>query len=138
MVQSGYMSFMAPADNLEHEIEWDTLVVPGAPGEPAAKAQELIRWLPIYPENGGRLQKSHIKFWPDQIPDESLFFTGSAGGVCDLNEVMQQGKKAARGVLNLREKALAGQAGEPGGGARGQRSLRGLRSLHRNLPLRRH
>jgi heterodisulfide reductase subunit A len=113
VVQSGYMSFVSPADNLEHELEWDTLVVPGAPGDQAAKAQELMRWLPIYPENGGRLQKSNIKFWPDQIPDESLFFTGSAGGVCDLNEVLQQGKKAAHGVLHLREKALQGRLVSP-------------------------
>ncbi len=113
VVQSGYLSFVSPADNLEHEVEWDTLVVPGAPGNPAAKAQELLRWLPIYPENGGRLQKSHIKFWPDQVPDESLFFTGSAGGLCDLNEVLQQGKKAARGVLHIREKALQGRLVSP-------------------------
>ncbi len=113
VVQSGYMSFVSPSDNLESEVEWDTLVVPGAPAEPAAKAQELMRWLPIYSENGGRLQKSNIKFWPDQIPDESLFFTGSAGGICDLNEVLQQGKKAARGVLSLREKALQGRLVSP-------------------------
>ena len=113
VVQSGYLSFVSPSDNLEHEVEWDTLVVPGAPADPAAKAEELLRWLPIYRENGGRLQKSNIKFWPDQIPDESLFFTGSAGGICDLNEVLQQGKKAARGVLNLREKALQGRLVSP-------------------------
>ncbi len=113
VVQSGYMSFVSPADNLEHEVEWDTLVVPGAPGEPSAKTQELLRWLPIYPENGGSLKKSHIKFWPEQIPDESLFFTGSAGGICDLNDVLQQGKKAARGVLSLREKARQGKLVSP-------------------------
>ncbi|MBI4642407.1 MAG: hydrogenase iron-sulfur subunit [Deltaproteobacteria bacterium] len=113
VVQSGYLSFVSPGDNLEHEVEWDTLVVPGAPGDPAAKAQELLRWLPIYQENGGRLQKSHIKFWPDQVPDESLFFTGSSGGLCDLNEVLQQGKKAARGVLHIREKALQGKLVSP-------------------------
>jgi coenzyme F420-reducing hydrogenase delta subunit/ferredoxin len=113
VVQSGFLSFVSPTDNLEHEVEWDTLVIPAVPGAPAAKAQELLRWLPIYPENGGRLQKSHIKFWPDQIPDESLFFTGSAGGMCDLNEVLQQGKKAARGVLHLRKKALEGKLVSP-------------------------
>ncbi|MCK9375565.1 MAG: hydrogenase iron-sulfur subunit [Syntrophobacterales bacterium] len=113
VIQSGFLSFVSPSDNLESEVEWDTLVVPGAPAEPAAKAQELMRWLPIYSENGGTLQKSNIKFWPDQIPDESLFFTGSAGGICDLNEVLQQGKKAARGVLSLREKALQGRLVSP-------------------------
>ncbi|MDI6854647.1 MAG: hydrogenase iron-sulfur subunit [Deltaproteobacteria bacterium] len=113
VVQSGFMSFVSPADRLEHEVEWDTLVVPGVPEDPAVKAQELLRWLPIYPENGGSLKKSHIKFWPDQLPDESLFFTGSAGGICDLNEVLQQGKKAARGVLSLREKARQGRLVSP-------------------------
>ncbi|MEW6386474.1 MAG: hydrogenase iron-sulfur subunit [Thermodesulfobacteriota bacterium] len=113
VVQSGYMSFVSPSDNLEHEVQWDTLVVPGVPGDPAAKAEELLRWLPIYPENGGRLKKSHIKFWPEQLPDESLFFTGSAGGLCDLNEVLQQGKKAAQGVLHLREKARQGRLVSP-------------------------
>src|SRR4030042_1279874 len=38
VVQSGYLSFVSPSDNLEHEVEWDTLVVPGAPADPAAKA----------------------------------------------------------------------------------------------------
>jgi heterodisulfide reductase subunit A len=113
VVQSGYMSFVSPTDHLEHEVEWDTLVVPGVPGEPAPKAQELLRWLPIYPENGGWLKKSHIKLWPDQLPDESLFFTGSAGGICDFNDVLQQGKKAARGVLSLKEKAKQGRLVSP-------------------------
>jgi coenzyme F420-reducing hydrogenase delta subunit/ferredoxin len=113
VVQSNYLSYVSATDHLEHELEWDTLVVPGVPRDPAAQAQELLRWLPIYPENGGRLKKSHIKFWPDQVPDESLFFTGSAGGICDLNDVLQQGKKAARGVLRLRDKAVQGKLVSP-------------------------
>jgi len=113
VVQSGFVTFVSPADHLEHELEWDNLVVSAVPGEPPAKTQELLRWLPIYPENGGVLKKSKIKFWPDQLPDESLFFTGSAGGACDLNEVLQQGKKAARGVMGLRAKALEGRLVSP-------------------------
>ena len=113
VVQSGYLTYVSPSDHLEYELEWDNLVVSAVPGEPVAKAQELLPWLPIYPENDGRLQKSNIEFWPDQVPEESLFFTGSAGGVYDLNEVLQQGKKAARGVLHLREKALQGRLVSP-------------------------
>lgn len=112
VVQSGYLSFVSPSDHLEHELEWDTLVMPGVPGEVSPKAQELLRWLPIYPENGN-LKKSHIKFWPEQLPDESLFLAGTAGGICDLNDVLHQGKKAARGVLNLREKARQGRLVSP-------------------------
>ena len=73
----------------------------------------MLRWLPIYPEDGGRLKKSYVKLWPEQVPEESLFFTGSAGGICDLNDALQQGKKAARGVLRLREKALQGNLVSP-------------------------
>jgi heterodisulfide reductase subunit A len=113
VVQSGYLSFVSPTDHLEHEVEWDTLVVPAVLADPVTKAQELLRWLPIYPENGGRLQKSYIKLWPDQVPDESLFFTGSAGGMCDLNNALEQGKEAARGVLRLKEKALQGRLVSP-------------------------
>ncbi len=113
VVQSGYLTYVSPSDHLEHELEWDNLVVSAVPGAPTAKAQELLRWLPIYPENGGVLKKSKIKFWPDQLPDESLFFTGSAGGICDLNDALQQGKKAARGILGLREKALEGRLVSP-------------------------
>ncbi len=108
VVQSGYMTFISPKDGLEQEVEWDNLVVSAVPAEPTAKVQELLRWLPIYPEEGGRLAKSNVKLWPEDVPEESLFFSGSAGGICDLGEALQQGKKAARGVLRLREKARQG------------------------------
>jgi len=113
VVQSGFVTFVSPLDHLEHEVEWDNLVVSAVPSETAPKAQELLRWLPIYPENGGRLKKSYVKLWPEQVPEESLFFTGSAGGICDLNDALQQGKKAARGVLRLREKSLQGTLVSP-------------------------
>jgi heterodisulfide reductase subunit A2 len=113
VIQSGFLSFVSPSDHLEHEEEWDLLVVPGAPGEPSAKARELIRCLPFYPESGGRLPKGQITSWPDRVPDASLFFTGSAGGFYDLDEVLQQGQRAARRVLLLREKARRGRLASP-------------------------
>ncbi len=113
VIQSGYLTFVSSTDHLEHEVEWDKLVVSAVPAETATKAQELLRWLPIYPEDGGRLKKSYVKLWPEQVPEESLFFTGSAGAICDLNDALQQGKKAARGVLRLREKALQGTLVSP-------------------------
>jgi heterodisulfide reductase subunit A len=113
MVHFGYLSFVSPTDHLEHKVEWDTLVFTGVPGDPPAKAQELLRWLPFYPGTGGGLQKSHIQVRSEEVAEESLFLIGSAGGVCDLNTVLQQGKKAARGVLHLREKAAQGRLVSP-------------------------
>jgi coenzyme F420-reducing hydrogenase delta subunit/NAD-dependent dihydropyrimidine dehydrogenase PreA subunit len=54
-----------------------------------------------------------MKLRPEQVADETIFLTGSAGELQDLNEVLQQGKKAARGVLHLREKAQKGALVSP-------------------------
>jgi len=113
VVQSGYMTYFSPQDHLEHELEWDNLVVSMAPGEPVAKTQELLRWLPVYSENGGRLRKTQLRLKPEQVADETIFLTGSAVELRDLNEVLMQGKKAARGVLSLREKAQRGALVSP-------------------------
>ncbi len=113
VVQSGYLTYFSPQDHLEHELEWDNLVVSMVPGEPAAKTQELLRWLPVYSENGGRLRKTQLKLKPEQVADETIFLTGSAGELKDLNEVLRQGKKAAQGVLHLQEKAKRGALVSP-------------------------
>ena len=113
VVQSGYLTYFSPQDHLEHELEWDNLVVSMVPGEPVAKTQELLRWLPVYSENGGRLRKAQLKLKPEQVADETIFLTGSASELRDLNEVLQQGKKAARGVIHLQEKAKRGALVSP-------------------------
>jgi heterodisulfide reductase subunit A len=113
VVQSGYMTYFSSWDSLEHELEWDHLVVSAVPGETTPQAQQLLRWLPVYSENGGRLRKTEMKLKPEQVADETVFLTGSARELCDLNEVLLQGKKAARGVLRLREKAQKGALVSP-------------------------
>jgi coenzyme F420-reducing hydrogenase delta subunit/NAD-dependent dihydropyrimidine dehydrogenase PreA subunit len=113
VVQSGYMTYFSSQDHLEHELEWDNLVVSMVPGDPVPKTEELLRWLPVYREDGGKLRKTKMKLRPEQVADETIFLTGSAGEFQDLNEVLQQGKKAARGVLHLREKAQRGALVSP-------------------------
>ena len=113
VVQSGYMTYFSPRDHLEHELQWDNLVVSMVPGEPVPKTQELLRWLPVYRESGGQLRKTQLKLKPEQLADETIFLTGSASEFQDLNEVLQQGKKAARGALHLREKAQKGALVSP-------------------------
>jgi coenzyme F420-reducing hydrogenase delta subunit/ferredoxin len=108
VVQSGYMTYFSAQDHLEHELEWDNLVISAVPGETGARAQELLRWLPVYSESGGKLRKPPTKLKPEQVAAETIFLTGSAENLCDLNEVLMQGKKAARGVLHLKEKAEKG------------------------------
>jgi heterodisulfide reductase subunit A2 len=113
VVRSGYLAYVSPQDHLEHEAGWDTLVVSAIPGEPMAKAQELMRCLPIFSNNGHSLKKGPMALKPDQKPVESLILTGSAMKLCDLDEALQEGKSAAREVLHLREKARKGSLASP-------------------------
>jgi len=113
VVQSGFLTYVSPQDHLEHELEWDSLVVSAVPGQPVPKAQELMRYLPIFSENRGSLKTGHVRLKPEQGPVEWLFLTGSAQKPCFLDEALHQGKKAARGVLLLREKAKDGGLASP-------------------------
>jgi heterodisulfide reductase subunit A len=113
VVRSGYLNYVNPQDHLEHEVNWDTLVVSAIPGAPGPKAQELMRVLPIFSHNGGSLKKGPMDLKPDQKPVESLILTGSALKLCGLDEALQQGKNAAREVLHLRDKARQGNLASP-------------------------
>ncbi len=113
VVKSGYLNYVNPHDHLEHEVGWDTLVVSAIPGEPLAKARELMRCLPLFSHNGGSLKKGPMALKPDQKPVESLILTGSALKLCDLDEALLQGKNAAREVLHLRDKARKGGLASP-------------------------
>jgi coenzyme F420-reducing hydrogenase delta subunit/NAD-dependent dihydropyrimidine dehydrogenase PreA subunit len=113
VVKAGYLDYVNPYDHLEHEVGWDTLVVSAIPGQPGMKAQELMRVLPIFSQNGGSLKKGPMALKPDQKPVESIILTGSALKLCDLDEALQQGKNAAREVLHLRDKARKGGLASP-------------------------
>lgn len=113
VVQSGFLTYVNPKNHLEREVKWDTLVVSAIPGEPTAKARELMRSLPIFSGKGGSLKKTPLPLRPDEKPVESVFLTGSALKLCDLDEALHQGKKAAREVLHLRERAKKGGLASP-------------------------
>jgi heterodisulfide reductase subunit A2 len=113
MVKSGYLNYVNPDDHLEHEVGWDTLVVPAIPGQPGTKTQELLRVLPIFSPNGDSLKQGPLALKPDQKRVESIILTGSALKLCDLGEALRQGKNAARKILHLRDNARQSDPASP-------------------------
>lgn len=111
-VQVGYVTYLSADDHMEKELQWDMMVLSSVP-EPEVQFQDLIRWLPIFVENSGKIAKSPIKLRPGQHTDEGLYLTGSAAGLGDIDEMLRQGKNAAKGILGLRERAQNGGLKSP-------------------------
>lgn len=105
VVQKSHIAYIEPEDHLEHELEWDIMVLPSLPGEINGRILELTRWFPVSSDNGKGLKRSRIDVTPGHEVFESIFFTGSAFGLCDLNEALFQGKKEAIKIIRLKEKA---------------------------------
>lgn len=112
VVESGYVTFVGPRDRLEHEIKWDNLVISSEPCPVTACKPDLIRFLPIFTDESG-LKKAPLKVKATQEPVKWPIVAGSAMGLCELNEALQQGKRAAREAVKLREKALNGFFASP-------------------------
>jgi heterodisulfide reductase subunit A len=102
VVKSGYLHYVNPDDHLEQEIKWNTLVVSAVPGQPNAETQELMSVLRIFPDKDGTLKKGSKALKSDHDSMASFIVTGSALKLCDLGEALEQGKNAAREVLQLR------------------------------------
>jgi len=112
VVQAGYVTFVGPRDHLEHEIKWDNLVVSSDPCPITTSKPDLMRYLPLFPDEIG-LKKAPLKVKATQEPTKWPIVAGSGMEPCDLNEALQQGKRAAREVIKLREKALNGFFASP-------------------------
>jgi coenzyme F420-reducing hydrogenase delta subunit/NAD-dependent dihydropyrimidine dehydrogenase PreA subunit len=89
-------------------------VLSAIPGPPDVKTQELMRVFSLFSQNRGGLNQGSMALKLDQRPVKSLILTGSVLKLCDLGEALQQGKNAARKVLQLRDKARKGDLASPG------------------------
>ncbi len=112
VVQSQRLTYISSRDQMDHEIPWETLVLSAVPGPLSAKALGLSRYVRIFANDTG-LKEPPLKVKPEQEPVKWPFLTGSAHEACDLNEALQQGKRAAREVIRLRERAQNGGLASP-------------------------
>jgi coenzyme F420-reducing hydrogenase delta subunit/ferredoxin len=109
IVQSGYITFNRPADQLEQELPWDQLVLSPHWGV-SPEVIQLARTLGKAAVEGEFLERHPQVVWPHMVGlDEKLPMAGAARRPCDLREALRQGRQAAKKLAELVDKARAGK-----------------------------
>ena len=112
-VQSGYITYDRPDDQIEQELPWDRLVVSPRWGI-SQVVTSTARILGKAAVEGEFLERHPQVVWPQMVGlDEKLPIVGSAKRPCDLREALRQGRQAAGKIAALVEKARAGKLFAP-------------------------
>jgi coenzyme F420-reducing hydrogenase delta subunit/ferredoxin len=111
-VQHRYISFNLAADQTEHELPWDYLVL-SPRRRPGAAALRTAKVLGLEVREEEFLDRSPQMVRPDQVVlDQKLIF-GSACQPSDLRGALNQGRRVAGKTAALVQKALAGELYAP-------------------------
>ena len=107
-VQDGYITFCHLSDHLEHEINWDYLVL--SPRR-AVRGQELTtaKKLGLVHKPGTFLTGHHAKVRPEMVGREETYIVGSGRYPCDLQETLNKGKKAGNKYIEMIQKSQEAQ-----------------------------
>lgn len=107
-VQDGYVTFCNLKDHVEHELPWDFLVLSPKRGI-SGQTKTTGRILGLIHKETPFLTGHHAKVRPEMIGREETYLTGSARYPCDLQEVLNQGRKAGIRNAEMFEKSKASQ-----------------------------
>jgi heterodisulfide reductase subunit A2 len=111
-VQSGYLTYNEPNDNIEQELAWDMLCLSPL-RSPGVEALRTAGILGLDVVEGEFLERNPQMVRPEQVGQEEKFLAGSARIPCDLREALRQGRRAADQVAQIVELAKAGQLYAP-------------------------
>ncbi len=107
-VQDGYITFCHLKDHVEHEISWDFLVI--SPRRALrGQAQTTARTLGLVHKQAPFLTGHHARVRPEMIGREETYIVGSARYPCDLQETLNQGRKAGNKNAEMIEKSKKSQ-----------------------------
>jgi heterodisulfide reductase subunit A2 len=107
-VQDGYVTFCNLKDHVEHELAWDFLVLSPKRGI-SGEAKTTARILGLIHRETPFLTGHHAKVRPEMIGREETYLAGSARYPCDLQEALNQGRKAGIRNVEMIEKSKAAQ-----------------------------
>jgi coenzyme F420-reducing hydrogenase delta subunit/NAD-dependent dihydropyrimidine dehydrogenase PreA subunit len=107
-VQDGYVTFCNLRDHVEHELAWDFLVLSPKRGI-SGEAKTTARILGLIHRETPFLTGHHAKVRPEMIGREETYLAGSARYPCDLQEALNQGRKAGIRNVEMIEKSQADQ-----------------------------
>lgn len=107
-VQDGYITFCNLKDHVEHEISWDFLVI--SPRRALrGQAQTTAQTLGLVHKQAPFLTGHHARVRPEMIGREETYIVGSARYPCDLQETINQGRKAGNKNVEMIEKSKKSQ-----------------------------
>ncbi len=108
ILQAGYVNFGSINDHLEHELPWDHLVL-----SPIRKigrqSLHTAKVLGIVHEDSDFLGMHHARVRPEMVGREESYLAGSARYACDLNDALNQGRKAGKKNAEMIQKSKTGR-----------------------------
>ena len=107
-IQSKFITFCSLTDHVEHELEWDQVVLSpvrslGGESLRTAKVLGLVH------QEGRFITGHHAKVRPEMVGREETYLAGSARYPCELHEAINQGQKAGLKTARMVQKAAKGE-----------------------------
>jgi len=107
-VQDGYITFCHLKDHVEHEISWDFLVISPRRALRGRSRTTALR-LGLIHKQTPFLTGHHARVRPEMIGREETYIVGSARYPCDLQETLNQGRKAGTKNAEMIKKSRQSQ-----------------------------
>jgi len=107
-IQSDYITFCNLTDHVEHELEWDHVVLSPI-RELGGESLRVAKILGLVHQEGRFITGHHAKVRPEMVGREETYLAGSARYPCDLHEALNQGRTAGSKTSQMLKKAAEGQ-----------------------------
>jgi coenzyme F420-reducing hydrogenase delta subunit/ferredoxin len=112
ILQAGYITFGSINDHLEHEIPWDRIILSPI-RKLGEKSLNTAKILGIIHGESEFLGIHHAKVRPEMVGREETYLAGSARYACNLNDVLNQGRKAGKKNAEMMQKSAEGKLFAP-------------------------
>ena len=107
-IQAGFITVCNLADHVEHELEWDYVVMSPVRAL-GGESLRVAKILGLVHRQGRFITGHHAKVRPEMIGREETYLAGSARYPCDLHEALNQGQTAGLKTSQMIQKAAEGK-----------------------------
>lgn len=107
-IQADFITFCNLADHVEHELEWDHVVMSPVRGL-GGESLRVAKILGLVYSEGRFITAHHAKVRPEMVGREETYLAGSARYPCDLHETLNQGQTAGLKTSQMLKKAAEGK-----------------------------
>lgn len=108
ILQTGFVNFGSINDHVEHELPWDRIILSPV-RKIGRRAMTTAKILGIVHEEKEFIGVHHHKVRPEMVGREETYLAGSARYACDLNEAINQGKKAGKKNAEMIKTSISGE-----------------------------